>query len=344
MGQAAKKHEQIVDFKDEFKQFLTLDIVSICTFDPIKDSFVKTPDFEVFIGITKLMQALGLPDPHSPDFQLYRFEEAMRTRPAISPVYRSDCYIFALVTSGKLAFKVGISDFMMKAGTLYFLSPWHLHQYHRLEDLTGYICFFNDSFFASTPEGIHAVRELPMFQLEGRAVFDLSADEQQPFKDLFELMLKEVNSSSACRWEIMRHLLHIYFLKAQETYQTHTHTITEHVKNPRLSRAFERLLEEHFLLLSKGRTGKVFTVNEFAEQLNVHPNHLSNTLRKELGKSAKQLIHERLIFEAKSLLHTTELSVTEIAYRLRFDEPTNFTKFFKKSTGTLPREYRTQTV
>jgi AraC-like DNA-binding protein len=305
---------------------------------------VKTPDFEVFIGITKLMQALGLPDPHSPDFQLYRFEEAMQTRPAVSPVYRSDCYIFALVTSGKLAFKVGISDFVMQSGTLYFLSPWHLHQYHRLEDLAGYICFFNESFFASTPEGLQAIRELPMFQLEGRAVFDLSAEQQKPFKDLFELMLKEVGSSSASRWEIMRHLLHIFFIKAQETYETHCHISTEYARNARLSRAFERLLEEHFLLLSKGRTGKVFTVNEFAEQLNVHPNHLSNTLRKELGKSAKQLIHERLVFEAKSLLHTTELSVTEIAYRLRFDEPTNFTKFFKKSTGILPREYRTQTA
>ncbi|MBA4853690.1 AraC family transcriptional regulator [Emticicia sp. BO119] len=305
---------------------------------------MKTPDFEVFIGITKLMQALGLPDPHSPDFQLYRFEESMRTRPAISPVYRSDSYIFALVTSGKLAFKVGISDFLMQEGTLYFLSPWHLHQYHRLEDLTGYICFFNESFFASTPEGLLTIRELPMFQLEGRAVFDLSAEQQQPFKDLFELMLKEVNCSSPSRWEIMRHLLHIFFIKAQETYHTHTRITPEHARNVRLSRAFERLLEQHFLLLSKGRTGKVFTVNEFAEQLNVHPNHLSNTLRKELGKSAKQLIHERLIFEAKSLLHTTELSVTEIAYRLRFDEPTNFTKFFKKSTGILPREYRTQAI
>lgn len=305
---------------------------------------MKTPDFEVFIGITKLMQALGLPDPHSPDFQLYRFEEAMRTRPAISPVYRSDCYIFALVTSGKLAFKVGISDFMMQAGTLYFLSPWHLQQYQRLEELTGYICFFNESFFSSTPEGLQAIRELPMFQLEGRAVFDLSTDQQQPFKDLFELMLTEVNSSSTCRWEIMRHLLHIFFIKAQETYQVHTNITSENTKNLRLTRAFERLLEEHFLLLSKGRTGKVFTVNEFAEQLNIHPNHLSTTLRKELGKSAKQLINERLIFEAKSLLHTTELSVTEIAYRLRFDEPTNFTKFFKKSTGILPREYRMQTI
>ncbi len=306
--------------------------------------FVKTPDFEVFIGISKLMQALGLPDPHSPDFQLYRFEESMRTRPAMSPVYRSDTYIFALVTSGKLAFKVGISDFLMQAGTLYFLSPWHLQQYHRLEDLTGYICFFNENFFASTPEGLQTIRELPMFQLEGRAVCDLTPDEQQPFIDLFEWMLKEVNCTPASRWETMRHLLHIFFIKAQEIYEKNCDTVTDAAKNIRLTRAFERLLEEHFLLLSKGRTGKVFSVNEFAAQLNVHPNHLSSMLRQELGKSAKQLINERLVFEAKSLLHTTELSVTEIAYRLRFDEPTNFTKFFKKATGMLPREYRMQAV
>ena len=307
---------------------------------------MKTPDFEVFIGITHLMQALGLPTPHSPDFQLYRFEEAMETRPAISPVYRSNTYIFALITEGKLNFKVGISDFQMQSGTLYFLSPWHLQQYHRLENLSGYICFFTENFFDSMPEGMQIIKEMPMFQLEGRAVFNLSTEQQQPFKNLFEWMLKEVNSSSACKWEVMRHLLHVFFIKSQETYESLNEVAAtpEQAKNVRLTRIFERLLEEHFLLLSQGKTGKVFSVNEFAEQLNVHPNHLSNMLRKELGKSAKQLINERLTFEAKSLLHTTELSVTEIAYRLRFDEPTNFTKFFKKSTGMLPREYRTQTV
>jgi AraC family transcriptional regulator, transcriptional activator of pobA len=54
----------------------------------------------------------------------------------------------------------------------------------------------------------------------------------------------------------------------------------------------------------------------------------------------EQFIIERILLEAKSLLTHTELNIAEISHNLQFDEPTNFSKFFKKYVGLTPLQFR----
>jgi AraC-like DNA-binding protein len=48
------------------------------------------------------------------------------------------------------------------------------------------------------------------------------------------------------------------------------------------------------------------------------------------------------MLEAKRLLAHTHKSVKEIGFSLGFQEPTNFTKYFRKHTGLSPVEFRNQ--
>ncbi|GAB3886624.1 helix-turn-helix domain-containing protein [Spirosoma agri] len=82
------------------------------------------------------------------------------------------------------------------------------------------------------------------------------------------------------------------------------------------------------------------TVHSIAEQLNVSPNYLSDTLRSLTGQNAQQHIHGKLIEKAKEILTTTSLSVGEIAYRLGFEYPQSFNKLFKSKTSVSPLEFR----
>ena len=81
-------------------------------------------------------------------------------------------------------------------------------------------------------------------------------------------------------------------------------------------------------------------VGDYAEELNITPNHLTTILKRLTGKSAKDIIHERLLMESKSMLKYSGLDISEISYRLNFLEPTHFTRFFKKLSGTTPNEFR----
>ena len=53
-----------------------------------------------------------------------------------------------------------------------------------------------------------------------------------------------------------------------------------------------------------------------------------------------QLLHARILLEAKRQLVYTPLPIAEIAYRLGFTEPAYFSRFFSQRVGMSPRRYR----
>lgn len=63
-------------------------------------------------------------------------------------------------------------------------------------------------------------------------------------------------------------------------------------------------------------------------------------LRNLTGQNTQQHIHNHLIEKAKDLLTTTNLSVSEIAYRFGFEYPQSFSKLFKSKTNETPLKYR----
>ena len=81
-------------------------------------------------------------------------------------------------------------------------------------------------------------------------------------------------------------------------------------------------------------------VAEYADLLNVSPNHLNKCVKKITSKSAQELLNEMLILEAKSLLKYSNLQTAEIAVKLFNQTPSNFARFFKKQTGFMPKEYK----
>src|SRR5690606_23397763 len=82
------------------------------------------------------------------------------------------------------------------------------------------------------------------------------------------------------------------------------------------------------------------TVEYLASQLNISPRYLSDMLRSLTGQNAQQHIHEKLIEKAKEFLTSTNLSVSEIAYQLGFEQPQSFNRLFKKKTNFTPIEFK----
>jgi AraC-like DNA-binding protein len=102
---------------------------------------------------------------------------------------------------------------------------------------------------------------------------------------------------------------------------------------------FDRLLNDYFAQDTLIDTG-LPDVKYFASKLNLSTNYLSDLLHKYTGKTTQEHIHLKLIDKAKSLLWSTEKSISEIAYDLGFEYPSHFTKIFKAKTGLSPKEFR----
>ena len=82
-------------------------------------------------------------------------------------------------------------------------------------------------------------------------------------------------------------------------------------------------------------------VSHYAKALNVTSRELTEMVEQVTGKSAKQIITEKVVSECFKLLKYSSLTISEISYRLGFSNEGNFTHFIKKHSGKNPSEIKT---
>lgn len=80
----------------------------------------------------------------------------------------------------------------------------------------------------------------------------------------------------------------------------------------------------------------------YAHTLCVTKDHLSSICRRALGMSSKELLQARRFKEADELLHSTQFSIKEVAYRVGFEDHAYFTRAFKRWRGQTPSQFRSQ--
>lgn len=99
-------------------------------------------------------------------------------------------------------------------------------------------------------------------------------------------------------------------------------------------------LVQRFLALVEQHHRSHRPLSFYADMLGVTADHLSRTCRNVAKQSALQLLHERLLLEARRLLAYTPMPVAEVAAQLGYDDAAYFSKFFTRSVGNTPSEYR----
>ncbi len=97
---------------------------------------------------------------------------------------------------------------------------------------------------------------------------------------------------------------------------------------------YRALLETHF----RGERSLAF----YADQLAVTTARLNAACKVRAGKTASELLYERLIIEAKRYLIYTESNVAQVAHLTGFDDPAYFNRFFTRRAGMSPGAFRKQ--
>ncbi len=292
-----------------------------------------------FQDITTFLKALKTFAPQSNLFHIHRHEDVPETHSAETQIFRTNTFSVSLLTEGEAIYKIGMREYLMKPGSFYFMSPQQLRYYKKIKPWKGYVFVFSEEFihrFSST--SIYS--EYPFFKLDANVQLNLDETQLKELMPLLDKMQEYYNGSEPQKLKFIFHYMTLVLLNAKKWFSEQDRVDANTAKSILLSKSFDDLLENHFFEIATQNVEKIFAVSDFAEKLNVSPNYLSDTVKKETGKTPTQIIKERTILEAKSLLRNTELTISEVAYFLTFDDPSYFAKYFKSTTGISPSDFK----
>jgi len=110
-------------------------------------------------------------------------------------------------------------------------------------------------------------------------------------------------------------------------------------RSEEITRQYFTFLDKHIQDVISGTVQDFMGLNEIAGALAVSHKHLTDTVKKEMGKHPCYFYDGKIIEQVKQMLINSDKSIAEIARIFTYD-PSNFSKFFKKMTGSTPGEFR----
>ncbi len=270
--------------------------------------------------------------PASEDILVARFSDYLAAHRDIHFPHRHSFYHLAFFTAGGGSHTIDFEKFPVKPGQLYFMVPGQVHSWFFSGGIEGYVMNVSAGFFNAFLQDADYVERFPFFSgVSAEGVVQLPKAAIPVVTAQFEGMLKEMKGDQAYSQDMLRlQVLGMFIAVSRASRQGETRQELPH--NYVLLRNFRKLVEQHYMQLRLPK--------EYAALLYVTPNYLNAFCRHMLGKSAGEIIRDRVLLEAKRLLINADMSIATIAYQLSFADNSYFTKFFKKYAGTTPEEFR----
>jgi AraC-like DNA-binding protein len=245
--------------------------------------------------------------------------------------YRSDYYKISICLRGSAELKVNLQTSTVGPGCLVLVTPHVIKQWtHISGDYETLSVFFTSDFI--TTNNAHTGK-LGFLLNPPTYVLPLSAAEATNIAASFRFLVQKYHTPHANRKNIVKNIINGLLYELDALYDQKAAPLP-----PAYSRS--QVLTAEFKQLLQAYSAQVRSVTFYADKLCVTPKHLTEMVREVTGKPASNLITEAVVLEAKALLQTTALPMSQIADKLHFADQFAFSRFFKKSTGLSPTAYK----
>ncbi|MES2457525.1 MAG: helix-turn-helix transcriptional regulator [Bacteroidota bacterium] len=270
------------------------------------------------------------------DIQISCFAPYLKVHKNLHLAHKHSFYHLILFTQGAGHHEIDFHRYPVRPYQIYFMIPGQVHSWSFQGPVDGYVINFSVPFFQSFLIQPDYLEQFAFFNgIIEDSVIELPEEIQSEVKAYFDQLVRESEQSQPYGFDMVKSImLQLFFTIARISFNENTSKITSH--NYKLLRKFQKTIEKHY--------GMKRLPKDYAELLHVTPNHLNAVCKDLLGVSAGEVIRNRIVLEAKRQLINLDLSISEIAYKLNFDDNSYFTKFFRKQAGLTPEEFRREAV
>jgi AraC family transcriptional activator of pobA len=269
---------------------------------------------------------------HKFNFQIHLLEDYVKELQGVIPPSRQSQFFIVLVKHGAGEKTIGHFTFPIQ-DNLVFIIPQrvaHSSKYWSV-DCFGYYLSFNIEFFLQNVFPKHHIVDKKIFRHTVRPYVILSPDQMKKLVAIFEYLLEEYKGQQKGRNEMLA-IKVLELIVLCDRFLTDAETLQNECIYCDVLERFNDLIQKHYTTQR--------SVGFYAKALNMHPNHLNAVVKKYTSLTAKETIDDWIVTEAKYLLNSSSLTIKEIAYELGFNNPDQFSTFFRKRINHSPSHYK----
>lgn len=263
-------------------------------------------------------------------FFIVKVDELIRLIKLPVPPIRSINHTLIYLTDGEAVMTIGSETYTILKDECLVVPAGQVFSFANVDLNQGYLCNFHNDIIIGKFGKADLLKDFEFLNVWGNPRIRLGEQTSQFVAPLFRRILLDYSENGLTNPAIIQSYLIALLCEINRAYQpmsassqTNAVTITNRFKE---------------LLFSQIRTHH--RVSDYAQLLNITPNHLNKSVRAITGKSPTKWIDEAIVLEAKVLLHQSNLSISEVAAEVGVFDASYFSRLFKKYEGVTPLAFR----
>ncbi|WP_109830663.1 helix-turn-helix domain-containing protein [Reichenbachiella versicolor] len=220
------------------------------------------------------------------------------------------------------------------ANSVFLVNQNQVHYFCPESSNEGYLFHFNDSFISKLSMDLLFRFSVSIFSEIGQPFIHLTEGQVEKVGSITDSIMSELDDQEENFENIVMHqFLNLLFELERIKKKQTTYTIDSNSDFSIIVK-FKQLIIENI--------SQNLSIQDYSKQLGVSAKRLTSLTKQYTSLTPANQIKELKVLEAKRKLSNKNISIKEVAYSLGFDQPTYFTKFFKKETSTTPKQFQEQ--
>ncbi|BFP40054.1 helix-turn-helix transcriptional regulator [Flavobacteriaceae bacterium GF1] len=265
------------------------------------------------------------------DFFCFRIEDiSERVRKPISPS-REESHTIIFVTEGTYTTKIGFKEYTVKPDQIVIYQAGAVFSTEQINTkVNGFTCHFHPDILIGQFGNHTLLTDFEFLHVGNHPIINVTQDAKPAILNVLERLCAEFKSDDRPNPTIVHSYLYTLLAELKLLFGT----------NSSVNRSASFQITSQFRKLAHQNVKKNLKVADFAEMMNISPNHLNKSVKSITSKSASKINDEIKLIEIKFLLYQSGLSISEISYEMGYLDASYFTRFFKKRAKVSPTGFR----